>query len=156
MKQRVFSFVVFLMAISLLGAPAFAKKDENICKPKAHKEHKAEIKKGHHGDMDKIGILFGDDRKSAIRAFLRDNYRGHCPPGLAKKHNGCMPPGQAKKYTIGGMLPHGHGPVPAGLMQILGPPPSGAYYAMVDRDVVLVSEASKKIIDAVTLLSAVR
>lgn len=29
---------------------------------------------------------------------------GHCPPGLAKKHNGCQPPGQAKKqgyYRIG-------------------------------------------------------
>jgi hypothetical protein len=29
---------------------------------------------------------------------------GHCPPGLAKKHNGCQPPGHAKKqgyYRIG-------------------------------------------------------
>jgi hypothetical protein len=31
--------------------------------------------------------------------------RGHCPPGLAKKHNGCMPPGQAKKWQIGHQLP---------------------------------------------------
>ena len=27
---------------------------------------------------------------------------GHCPPGLAKKHNGCMPPGQyAKRFGRG-------------------------------------------------------
>jgi len=44
------------------------------------------------------------------RVFINDYYakqyrRGHCPPGLAKKHNGCMPPGQAKKWVIGQPLP---------------------------------------------------
>ena len=34
---------------------------------------------------------------------------GHCPPGLAKKHNGCLPPGQAKKlYNAGQRLPYGY------------------------------------------------
>ena len=34
---------------------------------------------------------------------------GHCPPGLAKKHNGCLPPGQAKKlYNVGQRLPYGY------------------------------------------------
>ena len=43
-----------------------------------------------------LGITFG-----GAPAFAGN---GHCPPGLAKKHNGCQPPGQAKKqgyYRIG-------------------------------------------------------
>ena len=35
--------------------------------------------------------------------------RGHCPPGLAKKHNGCLPPGHAKRYVIGQPLPPAYG-----------------------------------------------
>ena len=78
-----------------------------------------------------------------------------CPSGLAKKQNGCLPPGQAKKYRIGDTLPDDHTDLPEDILTSLTPP-DGYFYAMVDKDVLLVSEASKKIIDAVTLLSAVK
>ncbi|MBI2234821.1 MAG: RcnB family protein, partial [Micavibrio aeruginosavorus] len=41
------------------------------------------------------------------------------------------------------------------LLDLLGPPPRGHQYVQVDKDVLLIGEASKKVIDAVTLLSAV-
>jgi hypothetical protein len=34
---------------------------------------------------------------------------GHCPPGLAKKHNGCMPPGQARRFNRGERWQSGYG-----------------------------------------------
>lgn len=99
-------------------------------------------------------LRFDDDRRQRARTYMRETYRPHCPPGLAKKHNGCLPPGQAKRYEIGGHLPHGHRPIPDTLLVRMGPPPHGTFYAMVDQDVLLVTEATKKILDAVTLLSA--
>ena len=56
-------------------------------------------------DRDRLkysgGWYFGDRHRAAIRDYYDHQYRsGHCPPGLAKKHNGCMPPGQAKKWVM--------------------------------------------------------
>ncbi len=98
-----------------------------------------------------IGID-GDDR-TIISRYLRDNYQRKCPPGLAKKNNGCLPPGQAKKYALG--RPVGNfGNLPNDLLNLLSPP-RGYRYVKVDTDIVLIGEATKKAIDAVTLLSAV-
>ncbi len=64
------------------------------------------------GDYDKSGRdgkrhrYFTDDQRVYIKDYYGARYyKGHCPPGLAKKHNGCMPPGQAKKWAIGRPLP---------------------------------------------------
>ncbi len=99
---------------------------------------------------------FDDGRRDQIYAYMRETHRGHCPPGLAKKHNGCHAPRQSRKYHVGGVLPRTYRPVPPALMTRLGPPPQGAFYALVDNDVLLASEAGKKILDAVTLLSAIQ
>lgn len=102
-------------------------------------------------------VIEGRDRV-VIRDYLAEDYRTHCPPGLAKKRNGCLPPGQAKKrYVIGQPLPGNVVllPVPRDLLLQLQPVPAGYQYVSVDKDVLLISEASKKVIDAVTLLSAV-
>ena len=41
-----------------------------------------------------------------VSNYYDEQFRvGHCPPGLAKKHNGCMPPGQARKWRVGYVLP---------------------------------------------------
>jgi hypothetical protein len=92
-----------------------------------------------------------------IQNYLREDYRHSCPPGLAKKHNGCRPPGQAKKYHIGDTLPDYVVllPVPRDVLVHLHPVEPGYRYVQVDKDIYLIGEASKKIIDAVTLLSAV-
>ncbi|HAX92305.1 MAG TPA: hypothetical protein DCY07_08940 [Rhodospirillaceae bacterium] len=164
MKKLSLSFLALLLAGTLLASPAFAKKPEHAGKAdKGHKEMMSEERGGdrggsHDGDRGgdslNISLNFSDGHRSDVRSYLRENYGAHCPPGLAKKNNGCLPPGQAKKYTIGGMLPHGYDPVPHDLLMRLGPPPAGAFYAMVDKDVVLATEGTKKILDAVTLFSA--
>lgn len=102
-------------------------------------------------------VVIGDDDRAVIRSFLSDTHRKSCPPGLAKKHNGCLPPGQAKKYRIGDRLPDDvtYHDLPLDLLRRLGHPPAGYQYVQVDKDVLLVAEATKKVVDAVTLLSAV-
>jgi len=112
----------------------------------------------HHGDDDKalVKIVIGDDDRTIITKYLDDDHRRHCPPGLAKKRNGCLPPGQAKKYIIGERLPADvvWAPVPYDLLVHLKPVP-GYQYVQVDKDILLIGEATKKVIDAVTLLSAI-
>ncbi len=112
---------------------------------------------GHHSsDDDKVWIRIGDDDRSIIAKYIGDDHRRHCPPGLAKKNNGCLPPGIAKKYAIGQRLPDDvvwH-PVSDDLRKILKPVP-GYQYVQVDKDILLIGEATRKVVDAVTLISAV-
>lgn len=115
-----------------------------------------------HGKYEKsddvdLHISINHSDQYVIREFLRDRYMPNCPPGLAKKHNGCLPPGIAKKYRVGGKLPSGvrYESLPASIVSQLHPP-RGYRYVQVDRDVLLIGEATKHIIDAVTLLSAVQ
>lgn len=78
----------------------------------------------------------------------------NCPPGLAKKNNGCLPPGQAKKrYTVGEPLPSD---IEIVLVPDSGLPPAGPgrIYARVDGDLLLIAEATRKVIEAVVLVDA--
>ena len=106
---------------------------------------------------DLLTIVIGSHDRHVIRDYLAQDFHRKCPPGLAKKHNGCLPPGQAKKYRVGQRLPDGVGykSLPQSLLDLLSPPPQGYQYVKIDKDVALMSEAGKKIIDAVTLMSAV-
>ena len=96
-------------------------------------------KGGHHGDRGRgheDHYAYGD---------RHDDRRG-CPPGLAKKHNGCLPPGQAKKMHRDGLVGHrvpAHAVyrVPRHVRATLPPPPYGYRYAVVNDQVVLVSDA---------------
>jgi Ni/Co efflux regulator RcnB len=108
----------------------------------------------HHGSH---AYRFSSRDRISVEGFLEGHYGSHCPPGLAKKHNGCLPPGQAKKryrvgYPLAGVEYEG---IPEALLVQLDPVPYGYQYVMVDKDVLLISEASHKVIDAITLLSAV-
>ncbi len=142
------SCIIVTLTLSSLS-PALADPPHNKGKGRGH------LKQGVNRTYNHIEIL-GSDRV-IIREYLSDHYAGSCPPGLAKKHNGCLPPGQAKKYSIGQPLPNGiiYTPVPHDLLVRLRPVPAGYHYVMVDRDVLLIGEATKKVIDAITLLSAV-
>lgn len=158
-KLRRFSLALVLGLLSL-SSPAMAKKsDHNKHQDVYAEQYEQKDRHGSHeesrgDDRSRIEFRFEDERRDHIRGYLRESYRPHCPRGLAKKHNGCLPPGQAKHYAVGGHLPHTYQPVPQELLVRIGPPPSGTFYAMVDSDVLLVTEATKKILDAVTLLSA--
>lgn len=105
-----------------------------------------------------VTLRIGDDDRAVLRNYLEGEFRKSCPPGLAKKHNGCLPPGIAKKsYAVGGHLGDEvvYSSVPSWVLAKLRPAPDGYKYVRVDSDVLLIGEASKKIIDAVTLLSGV-
>lgn len=94
--------------------------------------------------------------REAIKAYLKKDNHRKCPPGLAKKKNGCLPPGIAKKYEIGRPLPDGvtFSSLPADLLKLLYPAPYGHKYVQVDKDVLLINQVTKNVIDAVTQLSA--
>ena len=125
-------------------------------KDKKHKKHKHHKSDDDHDGNHSFRISFGNDDRVVIREYLVREYAPNCPPGLAKKHNGCLPPGIAKKrYVVGQPLHVQWVPVPHDLLVMLQPVPVGYQYVQVDKDVLLISEASHKVIDAITLLSAV-
>lgn len=147
------------VAVMALSAPAFAKDGHGKGRG-SDDSHEYEVehhKSSGHEDDGMTTIRIGDDDRSYIHHYLEDSYKRDCPPGLAKKHNGCLPPGQAKRYTIGYRLPDDviWAPVPSDILEHLRPAPAGYKYVKVDTDILLIGEASKKVIDAVTLLSGV-
>lgn len=140
--------IIFMITGCALATPALADKGGH---GKGHGNSKHEIERSHHGD-----VRISSSDRVIIRHYIVEDYHSHCPPGLAKKHNGCLPPGQAKKrYTIGQPYYGAWDPLPGAIIGRLGPVPDGYRYIRVDQDVLLMAEASHKIIDAITLLSAV-
>jgi hypothetical protein len=107
---------------------------------------------GDHGGSGSV-VRFSTDDRDLWRDYWHDEYeRGHCPPGLAKKHNGCMPPGQAKKrYRVGYPLPPDVivVPVPVVLLPRLAPCPPGYRYGMVDGDLVKLAVGTLLVVDAI-------
>lgn len=167
MSKVLYTFFVGTCAFLCLGivlctTPVVAKNDgHGRDGDKERSRHNRDHDEDEHGRSGAQGYHHSnhgihDSDAYIIRKYLTDNHHRRCPPGLAKKRNGCLPPGIAKKYAVGQVLNDGiWSPVPEALRLRLNPRP-GHYYALIDNDVVLVAEASKKIIDAVTLLSAVR
>lgn len=99
-----------------------------------------------------IVLGFSSGQRSSYYDWYHGHYGSDCPPGLAKKHNGCLPPGQAKKrYAIGHPLPHGIvlGPLPSALAVLLGTPPSGYRYGVLDGDVVKLAIGTALVVDAI-------
>jgi Ni/Co efflux regulator RcnB len=107
-----------------------------------------------------------NDERMVIREYYVERYP--CPPGHMKKgKRGCLTEAHPRygrdrhykvRYVIGKPLPPEvvYAEVPQPLLVRLGGPPSpGLRYVQVDDDVLLISEATKKVIDAVTLFSAV-
>ncbi len=166
MKSYVLFLPALLIAVCLASSPALAKapdftrghwnpdKEANV--NTAPQEEKAVIAKDKAAKPKLVGLAFTENEKATIRNYLRSDFQRNCPPGLAKKKKACLPPGQAKKYGIGDPLPFGYASLPRALADVLGPPPAGVIYGMIDKDVVLATEGSKKILDAVTLFSAIK
>ncbi len=98
-------------------------------------------------------VRFTPEHRTYVSHYYDEQFRsGHCPPGLAKKHNGCMPPGQAKKgWVTGQPLPAGvvTYPVPQPLLVQLGTPPAGYRYVRVGNDIVLLSPGTALVVDVI-------
>jgi hypothetical protein len=152
--MRNLAFAVAALAAALAAAPAWAGHDG---------DHGKGHDKGRHGPSHREDARRGEDshvvvRFAAPQRVIVQNYyvtqikAGHCPPGLAKKHNGCLPPGQAKKlWVIGRPLPPQviYYPLPQPLIVELGPPPPGYRYARIANDVLLLAAGSGMVVDAI-------
>jgi len=148
-----------LLACAGLGFAGTAQADNGKKNGQGHKGGYEKHEDGDH-DRDKNNwgrFYIGSRDRDAIERYIRNDRRPFCPPGLAKKNNGCLPPGQAKKYRIGDRLPDDLAffPISDDLRRILSPVPRGYEYVQVNKDVLLISDVGKKVIDAVTLLSAI-
>lgn len=150
--MRILIAMFILIAACAVADAASAKPDH--AKHKGGKSAHSDYRGGGHDD-DKVLISLGDDRVHSIADRLRPYYAKKCPPGLAKKHNGCLPPGHAHGYRVGAPLPGGYWPVPDDVVVLLPRAPYGAKYVWVDKDILLISEATKKVLDAAVILSGI-
>jgi hypothetical protein len=95
---------------------------------------------------------FHDDFRARVDVYYgREFQRGHCPPGLAKKHNGCVPPGHARRWERGRPLPRDvvYAPLPPALLVQLPPPPLHHEYVRVASDVLLIATGTAMVVDAI-------
>lgn len=123
--------LVFTVAVSAAGgAEAKGKGNQN------------QNDQGENSGNVTVNFNFNDNDRVVLGNYYGDmESRGHCPPGLAKKHNGCMPPGQAKKWQVGRPLPRDvrYYDLPPSLTVRLTPPPSGYKYVRVAKDILLIA-----------------
>src|SRR5882672_1158109 len=134
--------MAFMIAGALLTGPVLADKPE-WAKGKG---------KGHESSSSGDRRHFEDRQRVVVREYyVQEHHRGHCPPGLAKKHNVCMPPGQAKKCHVGRPLPREvvYYDVPPALVVQIGAPPSGHRYVRVASDILLIAVGTGMVVDAI-------
>lgn len=147
MKRTFFSrgaTLVLIAAAALAAGQALGKNDDNGKKEKHQKHEK-------HEKQDSNGKHFDEKQRNAAHGYYSEQFqRGKCPPGLAKKQNGCVPPGQAKSWKVGQPLQRDvvYHRVPATLVTQIGQPPAGQRYIRVGNDVLLVSNRTGIVLDA--------
>lgn len=99
---------------------------------------------------------FQEHHRTVIREYYANEFRsGHCPPGLAKKHNGCLPPGQAKRWVVGRPLPRDviFYDLPARVITQIGYPPAGYRYVRVASDILMITIGTGMVVDAIADLT---
>ena len=150
-----------IIAVAMISSdPAIADKPSWAGGGKQEK-HKQKEQQGNSGDKshhEKAQADFNDDSYfiDQHRMLIHDYYvhayqTGHCPKGLAKKHNGCMPPGQAKKWAIGLPLPRDvvYYDLPSALANNIGPPPNGYRFVRVASDILMINSGTRMVVDAI-------
>lgn len=140
-----------LCALWLASAPVLADKPSWAGEGGKHGHKEKGGGKGAAGPGYGQQVYFDDRQRVVIRDYYAGEFRsGHCPPGLAKKHNGCMPPGQARKWRIGQPLPRDvvYYDLPPSVVVSLGPPPSGHRYVRVAGDILLAAIGTALVVDA--------
>lgn len=153
--------LVAALALPLASGPVLADKPDwaGGGKGKHEKKHDKHDHDRHEHDRReaRVGHYFDDHDRQAVRVYYVEQGRaGHCPPGLAKKHNGCLPPGQAKKvYMVGQPLPASivYYPVPQPVLVQLPPPPPQHRYVRVAGDILLIAVGTSMVVDAINDLA---
>lgn len=143
-KSRILALGI---AVILAATPALANKPEWAGDGKKDSKHASK-----HKQNDNQNSYFDDHHRTVMHSYYTDQYRsGHCPPGLAKKHNGCMPPGQAKKWTVGQQLPREviFFDLPSEVVVRLGAPPARHRYVRVANDILLLAVGTGMVVDAI-------
>jgi len=142
-----------------LSAPVLAEKNDRSNYHGA-KNHGGNAREDHNRDNGyrannrggSIGVYFGDQHRTYVHEYYQEKfYSGHCPPGLAKKHNGCMPPGQVRRWHRGYPLPRDviFYDIPPSLALRLGPPPPRHRYVRVAADILLIAIGTGLVIDSI-------
>lgn len=99
-----------------------------------------------------IGGYFGDTQRTETHEYYKERARsGHCPPGLAKKHDGCVPPGHSRQWTMGEDLPRDvvYRPIDPAIQVRLGMPPEGHKFVRVASDILLIAVGTGLVVDAI-------
>jgi len=148
-----------MIAGALVATPVFADKPAGAGGKKhedrdergggKHRE-RDEDRDGKHSDRGERHFI--ERQRVVVREYYVTEHRvGHCPPGLAKKHNGCMPPGKAKKWKKGRPLPREviYYDLPPRLVVELGVPPSGHKFVRVASDILLIAVGTGMVVDAI-------
>jgi pilus assembly protein FimV len=146
-KQAAAASAAPVMVMSAPRAHADEKRDDG--KQRDHRESE-------QGDRERSDThartRFADrERVIVYEYYVKEYERGHCPPGLARKHNGCMPPGQAKKWRIGHPLPREviFYDLPPSLVADIGVPPPGYRYVRVASDILMIAAGTGIVADAI-------
>ncbi len=99
-----------------------------------------------------MGKFFAADKRKAIQDYFTAN-RGNapCPQGLVVKAGRCESAVTERSWKIGQALPTNlsPNPLPAPLLQLLGPIPRGHSYVQVEGDILLIADDSKTVVDSV-------
>ena len=125
------------VARALAGGAAFA------ARPAAQAKAATEDKQSH---------FFSEKHWTAAREYYNTQIRaGNCPLGFASQDGGCKPPEQVRKWAVGKPLPPGaiRFDLPHALAEKLGKPPAGYRYVRVVADILLVSNKTKLVVDAI-------
>ncbi|HEX5363453.1 MAG TPA: hypothetical protein VFW59_04240 [Gallionella sp.] len=146
--------LALLFAGMLAAGPALADKPEwaGGGKPGKHEQRRDREQEDDRGAQRDSRPHFGDHEREIAHGYFSEQYRrGHCPPGLAKKHNGCMPPGQAKKWAMGKPLPRDvvYYDLPPSVVVQLGPPPARHRYVRIASDILLIAIGTGMVVDAI-------
>lgn len=166
---RTSTTVLIISALLAAGSPASAgkpswagggKKGEQQAE-QGGKHDKGDKEQGRQGDADRGNSEgkrshFEERDRTVVREYLDEEFRsGHCPPGLAKKHNGCMPPGQAKKWGVGRPLPPDvvYYELPPSVVVRLAAPPVGHRYVRVASDILMIAIGTGMVVDAIADLN---
>ena len=148
------AFVLVIGGLFCTGPAMADKPDWAKGKGKGHSEDRRDDRGDRRDDDGRrhgSSRHFEDRHKVVVHDYYVTNYRGRCPPGLAKKNNGCMPPGQAKKWRMGQPLPRDvvWYEVPQPLVVQIGQPPSGHRYVRVASDILMIAVGSGMVVDAI-------
>ena len=108
--------------------------------------------KPHATSNHKHANYFGDRHWTHVRDHFNAQMRmGKCPLGFVGKDGGCQLADQTRKWVIGKRLPPSaiRFDVAPALASKLGKPPSGHRYVRVGADILLVSNRTGVVVDAI-------